>query len=161
MNEYTYTARDGGGTPHTDAILLGDIITTAQFADTRKRADDAPEHQLIAATLADAIEVFTSLARNGSYDRHTGPLRKWRLWAETGAWIRDTRDAPFSFVWCCQALGLNPDAVRERLTAHNGRIVFSREQRGDGHKLKVGTHVRRESHSVRRCHVGPRRKSGE
>ena len=67
--------------------------------------------------------------------------------SEDWAWIRDRRDAPFSFVWCCQALSIDPDVLRERLTSHNGHIVFSREQRGQK-KSKI-------SHRVRRSQVGP------
>jgi hypothetical protein len=38
----------------------------------------------------------------------------WRR-AEAEAWIRSNRRTPFSFVVVCEALGLEPDAVRRAL----------------------------------------------
>ena len=32
-------------------------------------------------------------------------------------WVASTNDSPVSFEWCCHAVGLDPAAARERITA--------------------------------------------
>ena len=154
MNGRTSDMMSGGIAPGNE-ILVPHTVTPGQFADTRKRADDSPYHELIYATLADAIEMISRASTHATIwiGGNNRPVSVRRLLAEDLAWVQDHGDAPFSFVWCCQALSIDPDVLRERLTSHNGHIVFSREQRG-GKKSKI-------SHSVRRSQVGPRRKSCE
>lgn len=47
-----------------------------------------------------------------------GKLRR-RIQAETREWIKSDYDGPSSFVWICGVLGLDSDAVRERLLTGN------------------------------------------
>jgi hypothetical protein len=63
------------------------------------------ERLLMLAVLADAINIFLKGARER------------RLLEETRLWIRGGKDAyqPVSFEDACDALGINPRALRERL----------------------------------------------
>ncbi|HSD11242.1 MAG TPA: hypothetical protein VLF14_09670 [Candidatus Binatia bacterium] len=65
---------------------------------------------LMAAVLIDGVESFCKTL--GSVDR-----RKQALHDETSAWIfSDDRSGVFSFLNLCEALDVDPDAVREGLT---------------------------------------------
>lgn len=39
----------------------------------------------------------------------------------TRQWLVSDADHPFSLVWCCQALGADPDAIRLAITTKRGR----------------------------------------
>ena len=69
-----------------------------------------PEQRLCGALIADAVLTL----RRGRYacsSRHERDGRRDGV-AEARRWIARASDQPGTFVWCCQALGWDPEAVR-------------------------------------------------
>jgi hypothetical protein len=63
------------------------------------------------AVLVDAINILQGWNRMGS-------ARKRRAFAEAGQWVTTHgRSYPFSFDSVCDALGIDPDMLRERLAS--------------------------------------------
>jgi hypothetical protein len=90
----------------------------------------------IALMLAVLEEAARCLAR-GRRRRHSGSLA---LAAEAEAWVRcDSREWPFAFASICDVLGLDVDAARTRLLAHEehriGRAPVWHAPRGHGRTL--------------------------
>jgi len=75
-----------------------------------------PETKLLRAVLEEAID---SLRKNRTRDNR----RKRRLYGEDAQWIRDRDDqSPFSFVYICAILGLDPDCVSASLLGQYGPV---------------------------------------
>ncbi len=91
--------------------LLGpDVILPQQFFDgPRRDSDFSPEKALMLAVLEDAIRCFQEYFR-------TTRARPRMLSRQAERWIR-TRDWnwPFSFNNVCEALGIDPDCMRDTL----------------------------------------------
>ena len=93
-------------------------LLPAQFHDLfYRRHDDSPERNLLVAVLADALHCWLFHPPNTTYPAHrSGIPYRVRLQREAGEWLLgDSRKAPFSFEFVCQALGLDADVIRERL----------------------------------------------
>jgi hypothetical protein len=92
-----------------ELLALNEHMTTNRtyrplLAATRPKP--TPEQRLMAAVLEDAIDVY----------RHGRVGTRRRLARDTEAWFRaDDRSWPFSFVRICEALRLDPHAVRAAL----------------------------------------------
>jgi len=71
------------------------------------------ERALVLCVLVDAIEVLRrGVARPEKREKQRG----WRRQVEGDArWVLEESDWPYSFRACCEALGLDADALREQL----------------------------------------------
>ena len=82
--------------------LLHQIISTGTLGGGESRISDyTGTKALMLAVLEDGIR---------SYCRRAGQLR---MEAET--WVRSDQRAPFSFIMICEALSLDPEAVRQAM----------------------------------------------
>jgi len=91
-------------------VLGPDVILPQQFFDgPRRDSDFSPEKALMLAVLEDAIRCFQEYFR-------TTRARPRMLSRQAERWIR-TRDWnwPFSFNTVCDALGIDPDCMRDTL----------------------------------------------
>jgi hypothetical protein len=108
-------------------VLGPDVILPQQFFDgPRRDSDFSPEKALMLAVLEDAIRCFQEYFR-------TTRARPRMLSRQAERWIR-TRDWnwPFSFNNVCDALGIDPDCMRDTLL----RMKYERlmdEQRPRAH----------------------------
>lgn len=109
-----------GGRPMEWATMLDPLE-----AVTTTRLPDSPVLRLIRAVLLQAISDLTRRSIT-----HGDP--RWRETVNTDAattarrWFAsDDSDTPFSFVWCCDALGLAPSRVRRACVQNTYRLVRS------------------------------------
>jgi hypothetical protein len=92
-----------------DSLGLTDIILPCQFFGAMGGGGLCAEQRLMLAVLVDAINILQGWNRVGS-------ARKRRAFAEAGQWVTTRgRGYPFSFDSVCDALGIDPDMLRERL----------------------------------------------
>ncbi len=93
------------------ADALSDIILPSQYFGAMGGGGLCSEQRLMLAVLVDAINILQGWHRAGS-------ARKRRAFAEAGQWV-NTRGTsyPFSFDSICDALGIDFDMLRERLSA--------------------------------------------
>ena len=85
-----------------------DTVLPAQFFAPRTAAPE-PERRLRLALLEDALRYYTTYA--GEPDR-----RARMLYEDAAEWFAsDDRSEPFAFENVCDALGIDPDAIRRRL----------------------------------------------
>jgi hypothetical protein len=108
----TLNERDG----IDNALLQAEVVLPVQFHGTPKgTAAFQPVRRLMLAMLADAIRCF----RTNSGARQ--PVRR-RDFAEAQSWIfSDKDDGFFSFNAVCDALEIDPKAVRKMLVRSNAR----------------------------------------
>ena len=97
-------------------LMVPDILTPVQYYDGMRR--DNPETQaikrLMFAVLADAVRCFQTYADAPSRAEH-------RMFGEAERWILDRdSDGPFTFQAICEALGIEPDRLRDGL--HQWRL---------------------------------------
>src|SRR5271154_7528458 len=93
----------------SDSIAFSDVILPSQFFGAMGGASLCSEQRLMLAVLVDAINILQGWNRVGS-------ARKRRAFAEAGQWVTTRgRDYPFSFDSVCDALGIEPEMLRERL----------------------------------------------
>ncbi len=91
--------------------LEADILLPSQFYALRGGRCFSGEQRLMLAILADAINIFQGC-------HCSGQATKSRLFREAEEWIFGSDDRwPFSFVNVCEALGIEPQALRKRLRA--------------------------------------------
>lgn len=64
---------------------------------------------LIGAILLQAIRDHQKAMRNSGH----GATQ-----SEPGRWILSDDDAPLTYLWCCNVLGLSPDGLRARMYEH-------------------------------------------
>jgi hypothetical protein len=92
------------------SLFQPDMLLSAQyFENLRRRTHFEPEKRLILALLEDAINCYQDnlISRSG---------KKKRLFEDTEQWVlRTDGDWIFSFDNVCDALGLNPEYVRQGL----------------------------------------------
>jgi len=92
------------------SLFQPDMLLSAQyFENLRRRTHFEPEKRLMLALLEDAINCYQDnlISRSG---------KKKRLFEDTEQWIlRTDGDWIFSFDNVCDALGLNPEYVRQGL----------------------------------------------
>lgn len=93
----------------TDILSQMDIILPAQYFGALGSVGLSSEQRLMLAVLVDAINVLQGWQRAGS-------ARKRQAFAEAAQWVnaRGT-NYPFSFDSVCDALEIDPDALRSRL----------------------------------------------
>ena len=76
-----------------------------------------PEHHLLAALIGSGVaEATWPTVKLANRDHGTSqPSATDRRYALD--WLMEDGDRRWSFVWCCQHLGLDPEAIRERVRA--------------------------------------------
>lgn len=79
----------------------------------------SPERRLMLAVLQNAVDTWQRYRR-----AHSGPLAERA--AEARVWFAGA-PADFTFVECCSAADLDPDAVREALA--RGMVVWERHRK--------------------------------
>jgi hypothetical protein len=95
--------------------LQPDILLACQIRP-RNNMLHRSEWLLMWALLMDALHVLSAYHPH----RHRRNSKEKRQWETDCTWVRDTSEAPFSFVYVCDHLGLDREAVRmhvERLIA--------------------------------------------
>ena len=104
------------------AHLQPDILLACQIR-LRSNSFQRSEWLLMWAILTDALHVLSAFhpqkARRSSKER--------RQWEVDRAWVRDKSEAPFSFAFVCDHLGLDREALRlhtERLIAGEDDVSF-------------------------------------
>lgn len=92
------------------SLFQPDMLLSAQyFENLRRKTHFEPEKRLLLAILEDAINCYQDNLISRS-------VKKKRLFEETEQWILDAdADWIFSFDSVCEALGLNPEYVRQGL----------------------------------------------
>ncbi|MGH7915863.1 MAG: hypothetical protein ACREQE_00220 [Candidatus Binataceae bacterium] len=107
-----------------DSLGFTDVILPSQFFTAMGGGGLCSEQRLMLAVLVDAINILQGWQRLGN-------ARKRRAFAEAGQWV-NTRGTgyPFSFDSVCDALSINPEILRERLSG----LVMGRAT-GEGHGL--------------------------
>jgi hypothetical protein len=93
-----------------ESISFTDVILPSQYFGTMGGGGLCSEQRLMLAVLVDAINILQGWSRMGS-------ARKRRAFAEAGQWV-NTRGTsyPFSFDSVCDALGIDPEILRGRLS---------------------------------------------
>jgi hypothetical protein len=108
----------------TDSLGFTDVILPSQFFSTMGGGGLCSEQRLMLAVLVDAINILQGWQRLGN-------ARKRRAFAEAGQWVNTRGTAyPFSFDSVCDALGINPEILRQRL----GGLVMGRSAT-EGHAM--------------------------
>jgi hypothetical protein len=94
----------------SDPLNFTDVILPSQFFSAMGGGGLCAEQRLMLAVLVDAINILQGWHRLGS-------ARKRRAFAEAGQWV-NTRGThyPFSFDSICDALSIDPDILRQRLS---------------------------------------------
>jgi hypothetical protein len=89
----------------SDPLALSDVILPSQFFGAM-----CSEQRLMLAVLVDAINILQGWNRMGS-------ARKRRAFSEAAQWIiTKGTNYPFSFDSVCDALGIDSEVLRERLS---------------------------------------------
>ncbi|HEX4211072.1 MAG TPA: hypothetical protein VHY56_11800 [Candidatus Binataceae bacterium] len=95
----------------SDPLAFTDVILPCQFFGAMGGNGLCAEQRLMLAVLVDAINILQGFNRMGS-------ARKRRAFAEAGQWVTTQgRSYPFSFDSVCDALGIDPEMLRERLAS--------------------------------------------
>ena len=97
-------------TDHDDLFSGGDTLLPEQYYGDRKDPEQAPIRRLALAVLEDAIRCLQKPS-NGPIHRET------RIWAES------EQEGAFSLAWCCDLLGYDAAAWRNRLRNWEGKIA--------------------------------------
>ena len=100
------------------ANLQPDILLACQVRP-RNNLLHRSEWLLMWALLSDALHVLTAY-HPGKRRRNSKEKRQWEA---DRAWVRDSSEAPFSFVYVCDHLGLD----REALRVHAERLIAGEE----------------------------------
>jgi len=86
-----------------------DVILRTQFFELIGKRQLSSEQRLMLAVLADAINVVQDFCRSAG-------IRRRRPFVEAWNWIfRRSGGCPLSFEHVCDALGMNAEALRDRL----------------------------------------------
>jgi hypothetical protein len=94
----------------SDSLVLSDVILPSQFFGAMGGGGLCSEQRLMLAVLVDAINLLQGWNRMGS-------ARKRRAFAEAAQWvITKGTHYPFSFDSVCDALGIDSEVLRERLS---------------------------------------------
>ncbi|MBM4258394.1 MAG: hypothetical protein FJ147_21160 [Deltaproteobacteria bacterium] len=103
------------------ANLQPDIILACQVRP-RNNFLHRSEWLLMWALLTDALHVLAAY-HPGKKRRNAKERRQWEA---DRTWVRDVSEAPFSFVYVCDHLGLDRDALR----THVERLIAGEEVPG-------------------------------
>jgi hypothetical protein len=89
--------------------LETDILVPTEFQAVYSRRVLSAEEELMAAVLEQGVADFQRYAT-------ATEKSKSRLFADANAWIGDKNSAwTFSFVNCCEVIGIEPDSLRQGL----------------------------------------------
>lgn len=103
--------------PPLDSIFEDDYISPAQWRDAwHSRAEPDPELKLVWAVLEDAIRCVKAPPQK-AVGRHQ---------CEAEMWFRDRSTHPYSFVWCCEMLNLDPSEIRKGVAAMSAQSLGRR-----------------------------------
>jgi hypothetical protein len=95
----------------SDPLALSDVILPSQFFGAMGGGGLCSEQRLMLAVLVDAINILQGWNRMGS-------ARKRRAFAEAAQWVTTKgTNYPFSFDSVCDALGIDSEVLRERLSS--------------------------------------------
>lgn len=94
---------------HAEIFDNPDIILPSQFFGGLGGKSLSAEQRLMLAVLADAINLLQANRQTSTRNR--------RDFAEAGTWIATRGDKPFSFDNICDALSINSEMLRQRLTS--------------------------------------------
>ncbi|MGH7812681.1 MAG: hypothetical protein ACREQI_01585 [Candidatus Binataceae bacterium] len=102
-----------------------DIVTTGQFFDSLRARSWTGEQLLVCAVLRDAVDCLFGqgwpFGPAATLEFYPGSLR-WHMRREARAWIfTAVPERPFSFTWCCAALNLDSDWLRDKLKREESR----------------------------------------
>jgi hypothetical protein len=99
--------------PYLPDICLEESLVPVQWFGRNRRHDQfAPERRLLAAAFESHLDDYRYVPRAVGHQSQTR-REVWHLQAVD--WVRDDGEAPLSFRWFCNALKLEPQAVRARL----------------------------------------------
>ena len=91
-------------------LMASDLILPSQFFELVGKSRFSSEQRLMLAVLADAINIL--LDWRGSFS-----IRKRRLFVEAARWVMThSPNVPFSFDNVCDALEINAESLRQRLS---------------------------------------------
>src|SRR5579864_3814748 len=94
----------------SDPLNFTDVILPSQFFSAMGGGGLCAEQRLMLAVLVDAINILQGWHRLGS-------ARKRRAFAEAGQWVNMRGTAyPFSFDSICDALNIDSEVLRRRLS---------------------------------------------
>ena len=94
----------------SDRFTVSDVVLPSQFFELVGRSRFISEQRLMLAVLADAINILQDW-------RGALSVRKRRLFIEATQWVTARgSNVPFSFDNVCDALGINSEALRHRLS---------------------------------------------
>ena len=94
------------------AINDDDLVLEAVLPVQHRSLRWSPEQYLIWAVFVEGLRAILGKPfRVGSKEDHVTPL----LQEEAREWMNSNEIRPFSFLWTCQALGLDPSATRTRI----------------------------------------------
>lgn len=97
-----------------------DIVLPSQVRP-RSNSLHRSEWLLLWALLTDALQVLATFHPN----RPGRSYKEKKQWEADRDWVRDESDAPFSFAYVCDHLGLDQEAVR----SHAERLITGGTQR--------------------------------
>ncbi len=95
------------------AAFLDDPVAKFEFRAARTRQVLDGERALMFAVLMDALDTYSKTRRGRSY-RHRLEFREVQSWIAS-----ESTATPFTFVNICDALRINPDAVRTLLKSRD------------------------------------------
>ena len=108
-------------TDHIDALAEG-VVLPAQWIALMRSSASTPEKALIVAIFVTAIGAWqmprltVDMMSDDTVDARSRRRRALAIRRETIDWFYDDDShGPFSFLWCCDALGWDPEWVRKGL----------------------------------------------
>jgi hypothetical protein len=102
--------QQNSGAQAPDSFMASDLILPSQFFELVGKSRFSSEQRLMLAVLADAINIL--LDWRGSFS-----IRKRRLFVEAARWVMTHgSNVPFSFENVCEALEINAEGLRRRLS---------------------------------------------
>jgi hypothetical protein len=134
-------------------LMVPDILMPVQYYDGMRRGNLETQaiKRLMFAVLADAVRCFQAYADGQSRAGR-------RMFGEAQWWILDRNsDGPFTFEAICEALGIEPDFLRNGL--HQWRV----QQSGGMNPRRLGrrANVRRDGQISSPQRSRPRRRKGD
>lgn len=94
-----------------DTILQPDVMTPGQYFGRLRPKQATPELRLWFASFQTGLEDLKDGGRNAG----DGPAQKVLRRERALAWLESGSEGIGSFIWMCEALGLNPGLLKARL----------------------------------------------
>jgi hypothetical protein len=125
-----------------EALVADLVVVPSQWWAGSSRPD-SPERRLLLAVLVDALRC----ALGADPIRHQSAFRRERARQQALAWLQsDCHTSPFQFVALCDALDLDPEAIRAAIAGRRVRSEWLESAR-----------ARRANMMARRCEERRRR----